>query len=270
MAIKGIDVSKWNGVIDWGKVKNSGVDFVMIREGYGKKSPTQVDKKFRENITQAQNYGINCGVYHYGYADSTKDAQDEAEFCLENIQNLKLEYPVVFDFEDKETLKLSTRQRTDICMAFLSEIEKNGYYAMIYANKSWLENYLYATEILAKYDLWLAQWGPENPSYNCGIWQYSETGRIDGINGNVDLNFAYKDYPFVMKRDGLNGFKRSNPISTNNAGPQYFEYTVQKGDTLWDLAKKYLGNGARCKEIKELNFLSSDTIYVGKTIKIPK
>lgn len=265
MEFKGIDVSKWQETIDWSKVKSSGVDFAIIREGYGKKSPTQIDKKFKENIEGAKNVGINTGVYHYSYADSTDDAINEAQFCLENIQGYALEYPVVFDVEDKEMLKLTTRQRTDICMAFCEEIEKAGYYVMIYANPNWLKNYLYSDELLKDFDLWLAHWGVEKPSYSCGIWQYSSTGQVDGINGNVDLNISYKNYPEIMKNKGLNSFK-SGTSETNN----YFEYTIQKGDTLWDLAKKYLGNGTRYKEIKVLNNLSSDTIYAGKPLKIPK
>ena len=264
MKFKGIDVSKWNGNIDWQKVRNSGIDFAIIREGYGKKSPTQIDKKFKENIESAKSVGINCGVYHYSYADSIDDAVNEAQFCLENIQGYALEYPVIFDVEDKEMLKLNTRQRTDICMKFCETIERAGYYAMIYANKNWLDNYLYADELLKRFDLWLAQWDIDKPSYSCGIWQYSSTGQVDGISGNVDLNISYKNYPEIMKNKGLNGFNSSTSATEN-----YFEYTIQKGDTLWDLAKKYLGNGARYKEIKVLNNLSSDTIYAGKTLKIP-
>ena len=104
-----------------------------------------------------------------------------------------------------------------------------------------------------------------NPSYSCGIWQYSETGTVDGISGNVDLNISYKNYPEIMKNKGLNGFISGTSLSQN-----YFEYTVKKGDTLWDLAEKYLGSGTRYKEIKELNNLTSDTIYAGQTLKIPK
>lgn len=265
MEFRGIDVSKWNGTINWQKVKQSGIDFAIIREGYGKKSPIQIDKKFKENIEGAKSVGINCGVYHYSYADSIDDAVNEAQFCLENIQGYALEYPVIFDVEDKEMLKLTTRQRTDICRAFCEEIEKNGYYAMIYANKNWLDNYLYADELLKPFDLWLAQWNINKPYYSCGIWQYSDIGKIDGINGNVDLNISYKNYTEIMKNKGLNGFRGST-----NGTKNYFEYTIQKGDTLWDLAKKYLGNGARYKEIKTLNNLSSDTIYAGKTLKIPQ
>lgn len=265
MEFKGIDVSKWNGNINWQKVKNSGISFAIIREGYGKKSPSQVDKKFKENIEGAKSAGINTGVYHYSYADSIEDAINEARFCLENISGYQLEYPIVFDFEDKEILKLTNRQRTDICKTFCEEIERNGYYAMIYTSKNWIDNYLYSDELLKRFDLWLAQWGVNKTAYSCGIWQYSETGKIGGINGNVDLNISYKNYPEIMKSKGLNGFK-----SKQNAEKNYFDYIVQKNDTLWGLAEKYLGNGTRYKEIKSLNKLSSDIIYAGKTLKIPK
>jgi len=265
MEFKGIDVSKWNGTINWKKVKNSGIGFAMIRDGWGKKSLTQIDKKFKENIEVEKSAGINTGIYRYSYSDSIEDAINEARFCLENISRYQLEYPVVFDCEDKEMLKLTNRQRTDICKAFCEEIERNGYYAMIYCNLNWLENYLYKNELLSKYDLWLAKWGANKPSCSCGIWQYSETGKIDGINGNVDLNISYKNYPKIIKSKGLNGFKPNQNTEKN-----YFDYIVQKNDTLWGLAEKYLGNGTRYKEIKSLNNLASDIIYAGKTLKIPK
>lgn len=283
MEYKGIDVSKWQGLINWDKVKKSGVEFAIIREGYGKKNPSQIDKKFKENINGAKNTGINVGVYHYSYADSINDAINEAQFCLENIQGYQLEYPVVFDIEDKEMLKLSTRQRTDICKAFCREIEKNGYYTMIYTNPNWLKNYLYSSELLPFWDLWLAQWNVATkssarmgtpceqsergvkPSYSCGIWQHSEMGKIDGISGNVDLNISYKDYPDIIKKARLNGFNGGESPKEN-----YFNHTIQKGDTLWSLAQKYLGSGARYTKIKSLNNLTSDTIYAGQTLKIPR
>ena len=266
MNFKGIDVSKWQGKIDWNKVKNAGIDFAIIREGYGKKDPTQIDKKFRENYESAKAVGIPVGVYHYSYADSVEDAKREAEFCLENIRDMKLEYPVCFDIEDREMLKLSNRQRTDIVKVFCDEIEKNGYYAMFYCNLNWLNNYLYKDDLLPKYDLWLAQWNIESPSENCGIWQCSSTGIIDGISGNVDLNISYKEYFSIVKNKGLNGFDKSG--SSPNA--TYFIYTVKKGDTLWAIAQRYLGSGSKYKEIKSLNALSSDTIYPNQTLKIPK
>ena len=161
---------------------------------------------------------------------------------MENIQGLKLEYPIVFDIEDKEQLKLNNRQRTDIVKAFCGEIEKHGYYAMFYCNLNWLNNYLIKDELLPKYDLWLAQWNVDKPSCSCGIWQKSDRGSIDGINGNVDLNVAYKDYANIMKNKGLNGFDRAG------ANKSYFEYMVKKGDTLWVIAQRYLGSGYKYRK----------------------
>ena len=224
MEFKGIDVSKWNGNINWDKVKSAGINFAIVREGYGKRDPRQVDKKFKDNINGAKSVGIHTSVYHYSYADSVEDAINEARFCLENIEGFKLEYPVIIDVEDKEQLKLNNRQRTDIVKAFCSEIEKHGYYAMFYCNLNWLNNYLYKDELLTKYDLWLAQWNIDKPSCTCGIWQYSSTGEIDGIYGNVDLDVSYKNYPEIMQSKGLNGFNKYD----NSPNINYFNYTVKK------------------------------------------
>lgn len=266
MDLKGIDVSKWNGNINWDKVKSAGINFAIVREGYGERDPRQVDKKFKDNINGAKSAGIHTSVYHYSYADSVEDAVNEAHFCLENISGLVLEYPIIVDIEDKEQLKLNNRQRTDIVKAFCSEIEKHGYYAMFYCNLNWLNNYLYKDELLPKYDLWLAQWNIDKPSCTRGIWQYSSTGKIDGISGNVDLNVSYKDYANIMKTKGLNGFSKTD----NSASTNYFIYTVKKGDTLWAIAQRYLGGGSKYKEIKTLNALNSDTIYPNQVLKIPK
>ena len=261
MEYKGIDVSKWNGEIDWRKVKNAGIDFAIIREGYGKESPNQIDKKFEENYNGAKNSGVNVGVYHYSYANSIGNARKEAQFCLKNIKGKQIDYPVVFDIEDKEQLKLDNRQRTNIVMAFCGEIENAGYYAMFYCNLNWLNNYLIKDELLPKYDLWLAQWNCNKPYNSCGIWQYSSCGKIDGISGNVNMDISYKNYSVIIENKGLNGISDLNSKS-------YSIYTVKKGDTLWKIAKEYLGNGTKYKEIKILNNLKSDTIYVGQNLKI--
>lgn len=267
MEIKGIDVSKWQGNINWNEVKKDGTEFAIIREGWGKKSPTQIDKKFKENYENAKAVDIPIGSYHYSYADSVDDAKREAEFCLENIRGMQFEYPICFDIEDRTMLSLSNRQRTDIVKAFCSEIEKAGYYAMFYCNLNWLNNYLFKDELIGKYDLWLAQWSVGIPSVSCGIWQKSDKGVISGISGNVDLDIAYKNYPEIIKNKGLNGFSKSSSSSSN---PSYFTYTVRKGDTLWAIAQRYLGSGFKYKEIKSLNALNSDTIYPNQILKIPK
>lgn len=266
MEIKGIDVSKWQGIVNWNEVRKDSIEFAIIREGWGKKSLNQIDKKFYENYEKAKSAGIYVGAYHYSYAGSADDAQLEAEFCLENIRNMQFEYPICFDIEDRTMLSLSNRQRTDIVKAFCSEIEKAGYYAMFYCNLNWLNNYLIKEELLSKYDLWLAQWNARKPSTSCGIWQKSDQGIIDGINGNIDVDIAYKNYAEIIKTKGLNGFRKSD----SSSAPNYFTYTVKKGDTLWSIAQLYLGSGSKYKEIKSWNALNSDTIYPGQTLKIAK
>lgn len=257
MEVKGIDVSKWQGKINWYQVKDNGVKFAIIREGWGKKSATQIDKQLKANYEGAKEVGMPVGVYHYTYADSNSDAKKEAEFCLENIRGMQLEYPVCFDIEDRELLKLNTRQRTDIVKTFCYEIEQAGYYAMFYCNLDWINNYLYKDELLSEYDFWLANWNIRRPALNCGIWQKTDRGAISGISGNVDVDIAYKDYPSIMKYNGLNGFKK--------AGEKLI-YVVQSGDTVTKIAKKY---GTSVQEIARLNGLENpNIIYVGQKLRV--
>lgn len=253
---KGIDVSVHQGDIDWEKVKKSGIDFAMLRTGYGIYSETQIDKNFHRNIKGAQANGISVGVYHYSYANSVSQAREEAKFCLDIIKNYSLEYPVCYDIEDKSIIKYNRQTKTDMCISFCDTIEQAGYYAMIYCNLDWLRNHLSQEQLLQKYDLWLAQWGAENPSIPCGIWQTSDSGRIDGIKGNVDTDISFKDYKSIITNAKLNKTNVNNKVS----------YVVKKGDTLWDIAKEHYGDGNKYPQIKEKNNLSSDTIYEGQTL----
>lgn len=272
---RGIDVSTWQNNIDWAKVKADGIEFAMIREGYGKSDPNQIDDCFHINAEEAQKNGIPFGVYHFSYAQSVNDAINEANFCLSNINKYRLEYPVAFDIEDSSMQHLGKRTLTDICKAFCNRIEQAGYYAMIYCNVNWLENYLYKDELFSQYDLWLAHWGVENPKYECGIWQYSDSGKVSGISGNVDMNISYKDYPTIIRENNLNGFSQDAEQDSTCSSPsngteqRYTTHIIKSGDTLWSIAENYLGNGAKYKELKNLNGLTSDTIYPGQTLKIP-
>ena len=211
--IYGIDVSEWQGYIDWNRVKSSGVEFAMIRCGWstGIDAP-EIDKRFYENVRNAKAAGMPIGVYHYSYARTVDEARQEAEHCLDIIRKCgcTFEYPIVFDIEDEEwTVKATGGDKriiTDIVKAFCNRIEQAGYYASFYANPNWLNNYMYSDELLNRYDLWLAHWGVNEPSRNCGIWQYTSKGSVPGINGNVDLNYAYKDYLSIMRGEHLNGY----------------------------------------------------------------
>ncbi|MDO5718113.1 MAG: glycoside hydrolase family 25 protein [Tissierellia bacterium] len=209
--IKGIDISIWNGEINWEKVKRSGIDFVMIRSSYGDGSREFInngyDQNFEKNYINARSVGLDIGVYHYSYAKSISEALREASFFLDTIRGKRFEYPVVLDIEDEDAQAgLRGEELTDIADSFLKYIESYGYYVAIYSSRYWLENYLNMSR-LTEYDIWLAEW-TQRPKYsgNYGIWQYSSTGSVDGIIGNVDLNIAYKNYPEIMKVNGLNGF----------------------------------------------------------------
>ena len=194
MREKLIDVSTWNGNIDWNKVYKSGVRYAMIRSSFGVENPNQVDNKFVRNITNAQRAGVKCGIYHYSYARSATEAKKEADFCLKTIKNYKIDLPVAFDIEDSSQTHLGKDTLTSIVIAFCDRIKSAGYRPMLYCNPNWLCNYLHKDKLINKYDIWLANWGVSAPSYNCAIWQYSENGSVPGISGSVDMNWIYKDY----------------------------------------------------------------------------
>lgn len=213
---KGIDVSKHQGVIDWQGVKNTGIDFAILRAGYGKYD-NQKDERFEENYSNAKKAGIKLGAYHYSYAKSVEDAKREAEVFLKWIDGKQFEYPVAFDVEEKSQSDKGKQFVSDIIRAFCATVEKAGYYVCVYANKYWLDNYV-DDDCKRKYDTWLAQWS-DKATYggNYGIWQYSSQGEIDGISGRVDLDESYKDYFSIIKTNGLNGFSKLTPISDNKA-----------------------------------------------------
>lgn len=201
--VKGIDVSKWQGEIDWQRVKNSGVGFAMLRGGYGKGC---LDACFEQNYSAAKEAGMPVGVYHYSYAQSVDEAEKEAQFCISYLQGKSFEYPVAFDIEDSSQSSLSNELLTQIALAFCDTVEKAGYYVCLYSSKSWLSA-KFDMSVLSRFDVWLAQWNSEvTYSGEYGLWQYSSKGGIDGIGGNVDLDCAYKDYPAIMSSKNLNGF----------------------------------------------------------------
>lgn len=205
---RGIDVSTWQGYIDWERVRESGVEFAMIREGFGRKCPRQVDKWFHTNINNAHRSGIPCGIYHFSYAQNPDEAAQEADFCLENIRGYKLEYPVAFDIEYNKRKALGRRVLTDICKAFCQKMRQNGYYVTIYTNPDWIRNFLNKGELFYGYDLWLAQYRSLRTTFECGIWQYTSLGEIEGVGSkkHTDLDLCWFDYPLIVKEAHLNGF----------------------------------------------------------------
>ncbi len=194
----GIDVSKWNGSIDWNAVKNSGVSYVIIRVGYRGSSQGALieDSTFKTNIKGATAVGLKVGVYFFTQAVDEVEAVQEASMVLDRISGYKISYPVFLDVESSGGRgdKIDSATRTAVCKAFCSTIQNAGYTAGIYANKTWLTNKMDAGS-LSSYKIWLAQYAA-SPTYTgrYDLWQYKTTGKVSGISGNVDLNLSYLGY----------------------------------------------------------------------------
>ena len=193
MEYRGIDVSKYQGDIDFDKVKRSGVDFAIIRIGYGQYE-SQKDPKFERNYEGFKRVGIPVGVYLYSYAKSVEDAKREANVVLKWLNGRKLNLPVYYDIEDKSQINLGKSVLTNMCVAFCSVIEKAGYWAGIYANKYFFTTYLDYQKLEERYTIWVAQYNDTNTyrgKYD--MWQYTSSGRVDGISGNVDMDILYRN-----------------------------------------------------------------------------
>lgn len=205
----GVDVSKYNGYPDWKKAKQSGVQFAILRlgSGYG---GGYVDKTFEYNYKECKKAGIGVGVYIASYLNIGA----EIDMTLKALKGKQLEYPVFFDIED---FSLSGRsytntQLTNYTVRYCSEVERAGYYVGIYSNKAFLDSRLY-WERIKKYDIWIAHWN-KNVNYNgkYGMHQYTNQGQWKGIpstgEGGVDTNWCFVDYPSLMKKLGINGYKK--------------------------------------------------------------
>lgn len=207
----GIDVSEHQGNINW-SLSAKEADFAIIRAGYGRVI-SQKDKQFENNYKGCKDNNVPCGVYWYSYATTEDTARLEAQVCLQAIKGKKFEYPIYFDVEENSQFALGRDKVSKIIQAFCDEIEKAGYWAGLYMSASPLKSYV-TPEVQKRYAVWVAHYGVNKPSYDgdYGMWQYSSTGRISGINGNVDMNNAYIDYPELIKAAGLNGFTKSEPV----------------------------------------------------------
>lgn len=204
MNLKGIDVSKHNGTIDWAKVRGSGVQFVMVRASYGKSGR---DSQFEINAACACCQGLDVGAYHYSYAETVAQAKAEAQNFLEAVAGKKLTYPLVFDLESNSNTDKAADSWSDMAVAFMREVEAAGYFAMLYSNKSSLETRFDAKKI-APFAVWVAQWSSKNTYAGpYGIWQYSDSGTVPGIKGAVDLDLSYIDYASIIRNKKLNNLE---------------------------------------------------------------
>ena len=222
--MKYIDISGWQKNVNY-EAASKDLAGVILRAGYGKGND---DVMFQTHYKGFSAYDVPIGVYWFSYATNIEEAANEAQYCISAIHGKKIELPVCFDFEDdsinyarNKGIKINKQLATKIAESFLSTIEANGYYAMLYSNPNFLKNY-YGD--LSRYDLWLANYvyNPDvtKPPRSCGIWQYG-TGVHPGFSGEVDMDEAYKDYPAIIRKAGLNHL----PPPT----PEYLKWAISCG-----------------------------------------
>lgn len=214
--MNGIDVSKHNGTVNWQQVDASGIDFALIRAGYGN-NISQKDPKFDQNLQGALAHKLYTGVYWFSYAVSAEDARKEAEVCKQVLQPYKgkILFPVAFDYE-YESMNYSAKQGVtptnalidSIARAFMDAMKADGWYVCIYTNIDFIKSGRFSSDTLKKYDLWLADYSG-SPDYPCGIQQTGNTGTVPGVSGAVDMDVAYKDYPTIIKAGGYNGVPKT-------------------------------------------------------------
>ena len=241
---KGVDISASNRNVDVQKIKEAGYEFVMIRCGYGNDDANQDDSRFENNVRKCEAAGLPWGVYLYSYALNTAEAKSEAQHVLRLLKGKKPSLPIAFDMEDADGYKSrngmpNNKTLVDICKTFLSIVQNAGYYVSLYASLSWLENQLNDSSLLNSYDIWVAQWSSKCQfKGNYGMWQYGgetnllESNSIPGV-GVIDKNYAYIDYPTVIKQKGLNGWKKSGGASEKPVSLPDVTYQVYTAQSKW-------------------------------------
>ena len=210
MAIKGIDVSEFQGQIDWNKVKNDGVKFAILRAGFGSDSESQDDKYIERNISECERLGIPFGVYLFSYADTLTKASSEAEHTLRIVAGHKVPLGVWYDIEDNNTSgSVDKSYLTQIINRYCEIIKEAGYEVGIYANLNWLENKI-EKSVQEKWNVWVAQYYKEcQYEGEYVIWQYASDGKVDGISGNCDMNYYYGD----LEEDTITDTKSINQLA---------------------------------------------------------
>ncbi len=253
---KGIDISKYQASVDFAKVKKAGFSFVIIRcgyRGYGSAGTLAEDTKWKAHTSNAIANDVPFGVYFLTQAKTEAEAVEEAQYVLKLVKALSVQplYPIYIDTEWSNNAhngradSLSKAQRTKVVKAFCEEIQRNGYYAGIYASKSWFSSHLNDNE-LTKYDKWIAQYNIKcTYAKSYGMWQYGgginylRSTKVNGVSSaNCDQNYCYKDYPSIIKNNSLNGYGKK-PVT------KYFVVKASEGD----IAKfKQLADTLKIKE----------------------
>lgn len=224
--MKGIDVSYAQGKVDWSQVKSGGVQFALIRAGYGREL-SQKDVQFENNYSGCKSNNIPCGAYWYSYAMSPEEAVIEANTFLSTIKGKSFEFPVYYDVEEVKQFNLGKTKVTAIIEAFLETVEKAGYWVGLYMSTSHLLDNV-SNEVRDRYAIWVAQYNSKcTYTGQYGIWQYGVAGHpkwditnaksVRGVSGQCDLDYCYIDYPELIKKAGLNNISSTTSKPVENS-----------------------------------------------------
>lgn len=208
---KGVDVSRHQGIIDWDNfLEDEHSDFAIIRAGFGKNN---IDAQAVRNVSECERLGIPYGLYWFSYALTPEMARREAEYLSDFVGKHKPSYPLVYDFEYdtvthavKNGVKISRDFVLNCTEQFCHRLEELGFYAMFYCNNDYYQRYYQASKVAEKYDMWYARYAT-SPGRPVTLWQTSESGRVKGIQGKVDLDQTERDYPKIIIRNDLNNWK---------------------------------------------------------------
>lgn len=223
---KGIDVAKYQGAINWSAVKSAGYDFAFVKIGSAKSG---LDPYFAANMTGANAAGMKVGAYVYSYSTTVEGAITEALFAIAALEPYTVSYPVVFDLEDSVHKNMSPDELAALTVAFCTTVQSAGYYPMVYSSKNWMVGKIAATP----FDKWIAQYNTVCEYPNPAFWQFTSSGTVPGIAGNVDLNYQFKDFSNLIVANGF----------VDRAGNRYYykNYRMQYG-FVEDNGRRYFMN----------------------------
>ena len=275
-----IDISYWNSdsISSWSKIA-SNIDAIILRLGfaYTASKKMEEDDSFADYYAAAKKYNIPIGVYYFGAATTAREASREADFVISLLKkyNCKLEMPVYYDLETEDQVDLTQAECTEVARTFCDKLKAAGYFVGIYCNKYFARDELYASR-LSDYHFWIAEYN-SSCTYNgaYGMWQYTETGRVSGIDRVCDKNYCYYDYPSYIKANGLNGFSKpsvANPqfsfktganLSLNEASKRIY-LRKEPGLTQAQFISKYVSY--KDVTVKMTALTSAGTVKTGSTV----
>lgn len=242
---KGIDVSSYQGDIDWNEAKDY-IDFAIIRCGFGNNITSQDDNKWERNTEECTRLNIPFGTYLFSYALNLNMAKSEVEHTLRLIRDKKLEYPIFLDVEDKDQLRLPKEELVNIVKYYCEKIEEAGYYVGIYASLYTFENYLNSSE-LDRFDKWVAEWNKDFTYRGAsGMWQYTDNEIIPGIRTRVDGDKAFYNYPKAIRDNNLNHLDEIEPVLKYKVGDRlYLSGALYENSDATEIKRNYCNKRVR-------------------------